>query len=116
MVVNNILLLALSVLVVYFATHSEVFLTLSNIKVLLTNYAAIGVVAAVLALLVIAGHVDLSIGSNIALSGMITALAMTSWQMPAAAGVILLGIGCPALRSGSSTACSAPFSISARSS
>jgi ribose/xylose/arabinose/galactoside ABC-type transport system permease subunit len=92
MVVNNILLLALSVLVVYFATHSGVFLTLSNIKVLLTNYAAIGVVAATLALLVIAGHVDLSIGSNIAFSGMITALAMTSWQMSPVVGVIL-GIG-----------------------
>jgi len=92
MVVNNILLLALFVLVVYFATHSGAFLTISNIKVLLTNYAAIGVVAATLALLVIAGHVDLSIGSNIAFSGMITALAMTSWQMSPVAGVIL-GIG-----------------------
>jgi ribose/xylose/arabinose/galactoside ABC-type transport system permease subunit len=89
MVVNNILLLALFVLVVYFAGHSGAFLTISNIKVLLTNYAAIGVVAAVLALLVIAGHVDLSIGSNIALSGMITAIAMTSWQAPPIAGVFL---------------------------
>lgn len=89
MVVNNILLLALFLLVAYFATHSGAFLTISNIKVLLTNYAAIGVVAATLALLVIAGHVDLSIGSNIAFSGMITALAMTSWQMPPVAGVIL---------------------------
>jgi ribose/xylose/arabinose/galactoside ABC-type transport system permease subunit len=88
MVVNNILLLALLVLVVYFATHSGAFLTISNIKVLLTNYAAIGVVAATLALLVIAGHVDLSIGSNIAFSGMITAIAMTSWQMSPVAGVI----------------------------
>lgn len=89
LVVNNILLLALFVLVVYFATHSDAFLTLSNIKVLLTNYAAIGVVAATLALLVIAGQVDLSIGSNIAFSGMITALAMTSWQMSPAIGVML---------------------------
>jgi ribose transport system permease protein len=92
MVVNNILLLALFVLIVYFATHSAAFLTISNIKVLLTNYAAIGVVASTLALLVIAGHVDLSIGSNIAFSGMITALAMTSWHMSPVAGVIL-GIG-----------------------
>lgn len=89
LVVNNILLLALLVLVVYFTTHSGAFLTISNIKVLLTNYAAIGVVAAMLALLVIAGQVDLSIGSNIAFSGMITALAMTSWQMSAAMGVLL---------------------------
>jgi ABC-type xylose transport system permease subunit len=58
MVVNNILLLALFVLVVYFTIRSGAFLTISNIKVLLTNYAAIGVVAATLALLVIAGHGD----------------------------------------------------------
>jgi ribose/xylose/arabinose/galactoside ABC-type transport system permease subunit len=89
LVVNNILLLALLVLVVYFATHSGVFLTFSNIKVLLTNYAAIGVVAATLALLVIAGQVDLSIGSNIGFSGMITALAMTSWQMSPFMGLAL---------------------------
>ena len=89
MVVNNILLLALFVLVVYFTTHSGAFLTISNIKVLLTNYAAIGVVAATLALLVIAGQVDLSIGSNIAFSGMVTAIAMTSWQAPAVVGVLI---------------------------
>ena len=89
LIVNNILLVALLILGVYFATHSSAFLTMSNIKVLLTNYAAIGVVAAVMALLVIAGQVDLSVGSNIAFSGMITALAMAPGHMPAIAGVLL---------------------------
>jgi ribose/xylose/arabinose/galactoside ABC-type transport system permease subunit len=89
LVLNNILLVALLLLGLYFALHSSAFLTLSNINVLLTNYAAIGVVAAIMALLVIAGQVDLSVGSNIAFSGMITALAMTSWGMPAGVGVLL---------------------------
>ncbi|WP_131114396.1 ABC transporter permease [Lichenihabitans psoromatis] len=96
LVVNNILLLALLVLVVYFGSHSSAFLTVSNFKVLLTNYAAIGIVAAVMALLVIAGQVDLSIGSNIAFSAMVTAIAMTAWHLPATIG-ILLGIGSGAL-------------------
>jgi ribose/xylose/arabinose/galactoside ABC-type transport system permease subunit len=96
LVVNNILLLALAALALYFATHSAAFLTISNIKVLLTNYAAIGVVAATMALLVIAGQVDLSVGSNIGFSGMIAALAMTSWGMPSFVG-ILLGVGSGAL-------------------
>jgi ribose/xylose/arabinose/galactoside ABC-type transport system permease subunit len=96
LVVNNILLLALLALIGYFASQSPVFLSVSNFKVILTNYAAIGVVAAVMALLVIAGQVDMSVGSNIGFSGMITALAMTSWGMPAGAGVAF-GVGTGAL-------------------
>ena len=92
LVVNNILLLALLILIAYFASQSSFFLTVSNFKVILTNYAAIGVVAAVMALLVIAGQVDMSVGSNIGFSGMITALALTSWGMPPVVGV-LLGVG-----------------------
>lgn len=96
LVVNNILLLALLCLVIYFSTETTAFLRVSNFKVLLTNYAAIGIVASVMALLVIAGHVDLSVGSNIALSGMVTALAMSQWDLPAAVG-FSLGMGTGAL-------------------
>ncbi|WP_395773373.1 ABC transporter permease [Agrobacterium pusense] len=88
LLVNNILLFALLVLIAYFTMESNAFLTVSNFKVLLTNYAAIGVVAAVMALLVMAGHVDLSVGSNIGFSGMITALAMTEWGASPALGVL----------------------------
>ena len=92
LVINNILLLALVLLIVYFSTQSGSFLTVSNFKVILTNYAAIGVVAAVMALLVISGQVDMSVGSNIGFSGMVTAIAMASWEVPAAVGV-LIGLG-----------------------
>ncbi len=88
LIVNNILLLALIVLIAYFASQSPAFLTVSNFKVILTNYAAIGVVASVMALLVIAGQVDMSVGSNIGFSGMITALAVTAWDLPAGLGVL----------------------------
>jgi ribose/xylose/arabinose/galactoside ABC-type transport system permease subunit len=96
LVVNNILLIALVLLIGYFAMQSGSFLTVSNFKVILTNYAAIGVVASVMALLVIAGQVDMSVGSNIGFSGMVTAIAMNSWGMPAGVGV-LIGVGTGAL-------------------
>lgn len=88
-IVNNILLAALLLLIAFFASRSQAFLTVSNFSVILTNYAAIGVVASVMALLVIAGSVDLSVGSNIALSGMVTALSITAWRFPPLAAVVL---------------------------
>lgn len=64
LIVNNILPLALAMLALSFATRSGAFPTFSNIRVLLTNYAAIGVVAAAMAFLVIAGRADLPGGSS----------------------------------------------------
>lgn len=81
--VNNILLLALILLCSWFANQSPVFLTWSNFEVILTNNAAIGVLVAAMTLLVIAGHVDLSVGSNIGLASMIAALSVTQWEMSA---------------------------------
>ena len=81
-ILNNVLLLALLCFVVYFSVRSEHFFTWENIKIILTNDAAIGVVVAAAALLLIAGHVDLSIGSNIAFSGTLAALAVVEWGMP----------------------------------
>ena len=96
LIVNNILLAALAVLILYFSLSSPHFLTFSNFTVLLTNYAAIGVVAAIMTLLMIAGHVDLSVGSNIAFSGMMAALSITVFGVPPVIG-IFVGVGAGAL-------------------
>lgn len=90
-IVTRILLGALLLLVLVFALRSSAFLTPRNLEVILTNYAAVGLVAAIMALLVIAGGVDLSVGSNIGLSGMVTALAATGGLAPGAS--MLAGIG-----------------------
>lgn len=106
---NNILLLALLLMCGVFASQSPAFLSWSNLEIILTNNAAIGVLVAAMTLLVIAGHVDLSVGSNIALSSMIAALCATQWQMSAgvaiAAGIAtgaaagaLNGLMCAVLR------------------
>lgn len=81
-IINNILLGSLCILIIYFSLSSNRFLTFSNFEVLLTNYATIGVIAAAMALLLIAGHVDLSVGSNVAFSGMMTALAIKIFGIP----------------------------------
>ena len=89
-ILNNVLVLALIALVVYFTTQTSAFLDLDNVRTILENNAALAVVAVALAVLVIAGHVDLSIGSNIAFSALLTALAATEWGLPDLAAV---GVG-----------------------
>ena len=88
-VVNNILVVSLLLVVAFFSSQSSAFLTVSNFSVILTNYAAIGVVVAVMAILVIAGQVDLSVGSNIGFSGTLAALSITTWGVPPAAAVLI---------------------------
>lgn len=95
-VVTNILVVALAILVLVFSLQSPAFFSLRNFEIILTNYAAVGVVAAIMALLVISGNVDLSVGSNIGLSAMITALAITRHEFTPLAA-ILAGIGTGAL-------------------
>jgi ribose/xylose/arabinose/galactoside ABC-type transport system permease subunit len=88
-VVNNILVVSLLLIIVFFSLQSNAFLTASNFSVILTNYAAIGVVVAVMAILVIAGHVDLSVGSNIGFSGTLTALSITTWGAPPSIAMLI---------------------------
>ena len=61
----------------------------------MTNDAAIGVLVAFMTLLVIAGHADLSVGSNIAFSGTLVGLANTKWGMTDSTS-ILMGLVCGA--------------------
>jgi ribose/xylose/arabinose/galactoside ABC-type transport system permease subunit len=88
-VLNNVLVLALIALCVYFTTQTSAFLDLDNARTILENNAALAVLAVALTLLVIAGHVDLSIGSNVAFSGLITALAATRWGLPDIVALLL---------------------------
>jgi ribose/xylose/arabinose/galactoside ABC-type transport system permease subunit/ABC-type branched-subunit amino acid transport system ATPase component len=60
---RNALFYALAVLFIYFSFASANFLSTSNIKVILLNVAILGIVAVPGAMLVLAGFVDLSVGS-----------------------------------------------------
>src|SRR5437773_903295 len=91
LILNNVLLLALILLGTYFTTQTPTFLQWSNVLLILSNNAPVGVLCAVFAILVLCGGVDLSVGSNVGLSGLITALAVTAWGVPNGVG-FLIGI------------------------
>jgi ribose/xylose/arabinose/galactoside ABC-type transport system permease subunit len=85
------LLIALVVLIVFFWTSSERFMTSSNIAVILQQVAVDGLVAIPGAMLVLAGYVDLSIGSVAVLSAVVFGEAMQA-QLGLGPS-ILLGLG-----------------------
>lgn len=88
-ILGNVLVLALIALVIYFTSQTASFLTSGNIQTILVNDAPLAVVVVALTLLVICGHVDLSIGSNAALSALICTLAVTKWGVPDGLGLLL---------------------------
>lgn len=69
------------------------FLTLENINDLLTNTAILSILSVGMMLVIITRGTDLSIGANLALSGMISALTVSANQNLSPILTILLGIG-----------------------
>jgi ribose/xylose/arabinose/galactoside ABC-type transport system permease subunit len=89
LILGNVLVLALIAMGAYFASRNPDFLTWGNVQTILVNDAPLAVVVVALALLVIAGGADLSIGSNAALSALVCSLAVTHWGVPRGAGLAL---------------------------
>jgi ribose/xylose/arabinose/galactoside ABC-type transport system permease subunit len=99
LILGNVLVIALIVEVVYFVSRSSQFLTSGNIQNILVSDAPLAVVVVPLTLLTISGYVDLSIGSNAALSTLICALAVLHWHLPHGVALVLgvlvgAGVGC----------------------
>lgn len=91
---NNILgiLLALVILCLNLAIASNVFLTTSNLLNVLQQVSINFVIAIGMTFVIISGGIDLSVGSNIALTGLLLAIMMKNWALsvPAAIGLGLL--------------------------
>ena len=77
-------------LMAFFATKSSVFLSPANLLAVATQNAPTFTVAAVFALLLMAGYVDLSVGSLMGLVGVTAGLSMNAWGMVPG---ILVGLG-----------------------
>ena len=77
----------------YLRLRSPFFFTSRNIEQLLLQGSVLGIAAVGVTFVVICGELDLSIGSNVALSGVVAAVGMTSWTHNWVAGA-LLGVGC----------------------
>jgi ribose transport system permease protein len=75
-------------LVLYFSSQSATFLTARNLQQILIISAALAIAAAGTTFVIIAGELDLSIGANAALSGVIATTAMTVWTDSVPLGVV----------------------------
>ena len=88
---SNALVVAFVLLIAFFATQSNVFLTIDNFRTVLLQSAITLVVVTPFALLLMAGYVDLSVGSQVALSGVVSGHFMVhgmTWPLAALLGVV----------------------------
>jgi ribose transport system permease protein len=85
------LYIAFAILLVIFAVSSPVFLSVDNFLNIGRQTALVSIVAVGMTFVIISGQIDLSVGSTLALAGMVAALAMQMvgdhWAIGAAAGL-----------------------------
>lgn len=77
------------VLLFFLSTAAPVMFTLSGAVTILEPAAQLGILAIAAALLMIGGEYDLSIGSMIALSGLVFGAGLVTWHLPLAAAIAL---------------------------
>ncbi len=88
------MVVVLGMLVVFFGLFSRHFWTLRTLSSVINQVPDLLVIAVGMTLVLIAGGIDLSVGSVLALSGAVLGIAVVDWGWPLAAAVILcLGVG-----------------------
>ena len=90
LLVDNALLLALGLLVLFFASQNDRFVSFDNFRLVALQVSIMGIVSVPLALLLISGGIDLSVGSIIGLGGMTSASLLDSGTPVAVA--VLAGV------------------------
>ncbi|MCU1502690.1 MAG: rbsC [Ilumatobacteraceae bacterium] len=88
-VASNTLLIALVLLCLFFTTQSSRFLTTGNLTGITLQSAILLVIVVPMSLLLMSGDVDLSVGSVVGISAVVTGLAMTQWSVPPPIAVVL---------------------------
>ncbi len=82
-------LMALLILTAVFALSSPTFLTGKNLMNITRQVSVNALIAIGMTFVIITGGIDLSVGSVVALSGIITASAMVDFQLPVAVAVVI---------------------------
>ena len=84
------ILAALAIIIVLFQilTHGRLLLP-GNVNNLIQQNAYVLILAIGMVIVIIAGHIDLSVGSVVAMVGAVTAISMGSWGLPWWAAVII---------------------------
>jgi ribose/xylose/arabinose/galactoside ABC-type transport system permease subunit len=88
-----ILELILAGVCVYLAMTSPVFLTVGNFLNVLRSISEIGIIAFGMTMVIVAGEIDLSVGSAVAFAGCLTALLVQQGVPPVAATLVALASG-----------------------
>jgi ribose transport system permease protein len=91
------MLAVLAVLIILFGLLSRHFLTLRTLQSVINQVPDLMVIATGMTLVLIAGGIDLSVGSVLALSGVILGIAMADWGwplLPAMALCLVVGAAC----------------------
>ncbi len=83
------LLAAIIVLYIALSVSATGFLNVQNQLGLLRQAAIIGIAAAGMTLVIIAGEIDVSVGPAVALSSVIVAQAVTSWGLPTLVSILI---------------------------
>lgn len=92
------LVIVFVVICAVFATLSPIFLKPSNLINVIRQVSVIGTAAVGMAILMISGGIDLSIGSNLAFSGLVVAIMMNNFHLPVPIAIVItlvasIGIG-----------------------
>jgi ribose transport system permease protein len=82
------------ILLVILSVASPVFLSSRNLAQILLQISTLGIAAVGATLVIISGDLDLSIGANVALSGVITAIATMNWFAGNWVLGVALGLSC----------------------
>ncbi len=87
--IRNALILALIGLCAFFATQSDAFVTVGNFKNILINSSILSIIVVTSTMLLIAGHLDLSVGSTVGLGAIMAGYSLLEWGWTPAAAIAL---------------------------
>ena len=87
------LLFLLVVLIIILSVMTSSFMAPGNIRVLLQGMTVDMIIAVPMAISLIAGNIDFSVGSNVALTSTVAGMALASGIAPAGAILLALGLG-----------------------
>lgn len=82
-------------LAVVVSVRSPHFLTIKNLEDILLNIAVLSIVATGQMMVITSGYIDLSVGSTLALAGMIVGMTVSeNWHLPASVALVMgMGLG-----------------------
>ena len=89
------LCLFIILLAVVVSVRSPYFLTIKNLEDILLNIAVLSIVAAGQMMVITSGSIDLSVGSTLALAGMIVGMTVSeNWHLPPSVALVMgMGLG-----------------------